>query len=185
MKRSIMLCGLLLSTHWVVPIAAAQSSEGMVFSEIHAPPAARDWRERTYWLENATVIEMRVLARTKGSPDRMVELTRTSTATVGCLVSPADSCRPLRELGLGGVPVDLLLDLLVANVPAASPATLDVPGSWRMPSHPAIHVGFSNWSFNPEAGMKMPGKITLTQAGLVVHFQVERFRLVRRDQSAR
>lgn len=181
MKYHLTLCASLVIMCTAPPPALAADAIG--FSAIHAPPAAGSWAERLALFKDADLIEITVRVNGNRSPAQIVELTRTPLATVGCVITPQAGCSSLRPLGLEDIPVDLLLDLLVAQVPSPSaspgpPASLPVVLS-PPASRAAADVSFSDWSFNPEAGMWMPGQITIDQSGRVLHIEVERFLLLR------
>jgi hypothetical protein len=164
-----------LATH-----AGAQTGVG--FTEMSMAPVAKDWEARSERLHHAQVIELRARVTVNGKSDRWIELVHTTSGTVGCLVVDRKPCEPLRQLGLVDVPVDRLLNFLVAQSPQG-PQPQALPGApmcWALPNQQRekdVQATFSDWSFNPEAGMPMPGGIALRQGRVSVRFEIERFLL--------
>lgn len=157
-----------------------KAQEDIGVSEVSLAPVVQDWDERSRRISQATWIKLRARVTTAGKPDRWVELVHTSSGTGGCLIDGDKPCEPLRQLGLVEVPVDRLLNFLMAQSPSGQQecALPGPPMCWLLPDHEKVastQATFSEWSFNPEVGMPMPGHIRLQQHNVSVQFEIERF----------
>lgn len=130
MKQFGLFCALLLAV-----ATTAHAQEGIGFSEITVAPEATDWETRTARLTHAHLIELSARVIVAGKPERRVDLVRTQTGTVGCLVEGRKACASLRGIGLADLPVDRLLDFLMA-LTAEGQHARTLPGAsvcWALP----------------------------------------------------
>lgn len=162
------------------------------FSEMERAPEAANWAERDQRLERAALIEIDLEVqgdRDQHAASAQVRLLHTPMGTVACVRQGARSCAGLASVGLN-LAADDLLALVVGQVDAGRSGRA-LPGSstvWPLPADGRAgeqRASLSDWSFNPEAGMPMPGQIDIATGRGTKRLSVSRFVLIRATEPAK
>lgn len=177
-KKTAVACLLLLS------IGAGPGWAQVGMSPMCALPEVGGWVDRDARIDQAHALEITFFIDTAKDSWR-VDAVRTSAGTVGCVVQADGACQSLRDIGVE-MEIGDLVDWAIANTLVQGPSRT-LPGSgaaWPLPVstlEDGMLVAWSDWSFNPEAGMPMPGAIALKKQereGRSWTMRVDRFLLI-------